>query len=649
MKKQLKWMITSAILATTFAGGVNGSSYAAEETAVYTLNPITVTATRTEKADLDTPVNTQVITAKELKETGDSSVFNALSRVTGFNSMSWGGAVQDYAMSTSRATLRGFDKGTLVMVNGAPINLLNYNSSAGIPVDAVEKVEVVKGASSVLYGSEAMAGVVNIITKKPEGKAGGSAGITYGNYASDYHVGVNTDKASIFYRRQFIKDIDLTSRKDMYKKNSKTGAIEPIGPYGLDKGKNDNLFVTMQLNDKLNLNWNYYDQESNRVSYKDYALNRSTLYKISDTRNNINLVYDDKDSGLKSVLAYNKRRSYSDKYSYSTKKWDISERYNMYSWTSDTQKKWDFRNGKDSLIAGFTFSRESYGGANTTNKKIWQSAYRNNTSIYTSYSTEITPDFTMILGVRGENTKDFAKNDNVFLPQIQTLYKLNANTSWFINVGKAFQMPAINTYFTKPGGGFNNLKPQQGWTYETGVKWIDNKSSLKVSAYRIDFKDAFKWDKWTDADGDHNFLTNVGEFKNTGVEVDFTHQINDAWSYHAGVSFSNPKDNEGGKWQQVNAKLQYSAGITYDKEKWTANVSYVYLGDRQTSYYLHSDGSNFAIPSSMDLSANFQYRPNKNQSITLTLDNILDKTNSVNKYENLGLPFNCQLAYNFSF
>lgn len=647
MRKEVKCMLSALVLAGFSWGGCEVASAAGD--AVYELNPVVVTATRTEKTDLDTPVNVQVISSKTLKDTGDSTVFQALNRVTGFNSMSWGGVTPDYSLSTSRATLRGFDKGTLVMVNGAPMNLLNYNTMAGIPVSAVDRVEVVKGASSVLYGSEAMCGVVNIITKKPEGKAGGEAGVTYGNYASDYHVSLDTGDMSLTYRRQFVNDIDLTSRKGMYKKNTNTGKIAPIGPNGLQKGKNDNLFLTYQISDKLNFNWNYYNQESNKLSYTDYSLKKSTLYKIADTRNNLNLIYNDSDSGLKSVLAYNKRRSYSDKYAYSTKKWGVSERYNMYSWTSDTQKKWDFRNGKDSLIAGFTFSRESYGGLNT-GKTAWQSAYRNNSSIYASYSTEITPDFSVILGARGENIKDYAKKDNVFLPQIQALYKLNSNTSWYMNVGKAFQMPALNQYFSKPGRDFNNLKPQQGWTYETGLKWIDGKSSLKVGAYHIDFKDAFKWAKWKEADGtEHDYLTNAGKFRNTGVEIDYTHRINDAWSYNVGASFSNPEDNEKGDWKQDNARLQYTAGVTYDKDKWTANVSYVYLGDRQTSYYLHSDGSSFDISPSMDLSANFQYRPGKNHLITLTLDNILDKENSVNQYENLGLPYNYQISYSYKF
>ncbi len=58
----------------------------------------------------------------------------------------------------------------LVMVDGIPMNLKNYNSLDSIPVDMVKQIEIVKGASGTLYGSEAMGGVINIITKTPGGE-----------------------------------------------------------------------------------------------------------------------------------------------------------------------------------------------------------------------------------------------------------------------------------------------------------------------------------------------------------------------------------------------------------------------------------------------------------------------------------------------
>ncbi len=639
MSKGKKMYWTTAAAAFILTGGTVITAAAQD---VYDLNPVVVTAQRTETKDLDTPASTEVITAKQLQNTGSATVFDALSRVPGFNSMSYGGGTQqDYGMSTSRAMIRGFDKGTLVLVNGAPMNLLNYNTMAGIPVAAVDRVEIVKGASSVMYGAEALSGVVNIITKKPTGKMGVTVGSSYGNYLSDYHIGVNTGRTSVYYQKQFTGRVSLTSLSGITKTTG--GAVTP---YGLDAGKNDSLFLTTQLTDKLNLNWNYYDQQTNRPSYTNFTrAKRSMLYRYHDIRNNVNLIYDDKNSNFKSVLAYNKRTDHANKYTYSSGVNAVSERYDMYSLTSDTQKKWNLRNGKDSLLAGVTFSRENYRGLPSSAATSYNSAHRDNLSLYSSYSYAATPDFTTIIGLRGQHSSDYAKDENVFLPQIQTLYKLNDHTSWFINIGKAFQMPALNQYFNKAGTDFNRLKPQEGWTYETGVKWIEKTSSVKVSVYHMDIQDAFKWKKNPD---NTDYLANAGNFRNTGVEAEYTKHINDAWSLDLGVSYSNPKDNENGQWERDNARTQYTAGVTYDKEKWTANVNYLFMGNRQTSYYLiHNQAAD--VPAYINLAANVQYRPNSSQAITLTMNNICGRDNPVNEYENLDLPYNWRLAYSYSF
>ena len=76
MKRQTKWMISST-LAMVLAGGVCSGAYAANEGNVYSLNPVVVTATRTEKTDLDTPASTDIITEKDIKETGAKTVFDA--------------------------------------------------------------------------------------------------------------------------------------------------------------------------------------------------------------------------------------------------------------------------------------------------------------------------------------------------------------------------------------------------------------------------------------------------------------------------------------------------------------------------------------------------------------------------------------------
>ena len=167
-KKFSKGVLMAALICGSVC--VGGTNAFAEEMQEFTLDPMVVTATRTEKRDIDVPASTTVLTAQKISDAGYKNVFDAIEHQVGLTSTGYGDAGQDFGFSSGRTVIRGYDRGTLVMVDGIPINLKNYNSLGGIPIDMVEKIEIIKGAAGTLYGSEAMGGVVNIITKSPGGK-----------------------------------------------------------------------------------------------------------------------------------------------------------------------------------------------------------------------------------------------------------------------------------------------------------------------------------------------------------------------------------------------------------------------------------------------------------------------------------------------
>ncbi len=164
MNKSTKGMLMTALITGTVLWG--GAGAFAEELDEYSLDQVIVTAQRTETKDLDTPAAVSIITNKDIESSGAKTAYEIIERQVGFTNNAYGPNGREFGGSCSRTVLRGLDKGTLVMVNGAPINMMNYNSMEGIPVEAIEKIEVVRGAQSVLYGAEATGGVVNIITKK---------------------------------------------------------------------------------------------------------------------------------------------------------------------------------------------------------------------------------------------------------------------------------------------------------------------------------------------------------------------------------------------------------------------------------------------------------------------------------------------------
>ena len=104
---------------------------------------------------------------QQLQNAETANLQEALAAVTGvtvFASSPGGNAINPF--SNSEIVMRGVTSGTLVLVNGVPLNLNNRYDLNDIPVSDVERIEVIKSGGSVLYGSEATGGIINIITKK---------------------------------------------------------------------------------------------------------------------------------------------------------------------------------------------------------------------------------------------------------------------------------------------------------------------------------------------------------------------------------------------------------------------------------------------------------------------------------------------------
>ena len=130
MKESRKGMLMAALICGTIVPVLFGgtSVYAAEaddELSAFTLDPMVVTAQRMETRDLDTPASVTVVSKEEIEKVGATTTLEALRRVPGITDYSYGPYGDDVGSSYSRVYLRGLDKGALVMVNGAPININN--------------------------------------------------------------------------------------------------------------------------------------------------------------------------------------------------------------------------------------------------------------------------------------------------------------------------------------------------------------------------------------------------------------------------------------------------------------------------------------------------------------------------------------------
>lgn len=609
---------------------------------------INVTANRMALLNLDTPAAMDVITDKDIMNSGAKNAFDAVNMVPGITSFSYGASGLEYGAMDSRVNIRGLERGSLILVNGVPMNLNGKGGLSSIPTGSIARIEVLKGAASALYGSDAMSGVVNVITKTPT-KEGGSATIGVGNMGSQtYKINYGTPRFLIGIERGFFGKQDPSTPV-------RTDSVDHPRGYeyytARDKGNSLGIFMSGKLSDKVTLNFSRFEGKSAyaQLSTESNATNRnrhSTTYAYDDSKNNASLIY--KDRNTTGTLFYNDRDLKGKNRKHSLPSYTSNDsNYIARQYGFDVQHEWDFRGGKDYLIAGVLGKRETY---RTTSGPVYASPHRHSLALYGSYSYQINPTWTTVVGLRYTDIKDPVKNQHVLTPQFQLNHRINKESSVYMNVGKAFTMPNLSDTFKTVNRQYQsvsgrNLKPEEGWNYELGYKHITNKDSWKVAAFYMDFKNFFSWKP--DSNGKMTIRVNGGRFRNVGVEAQYGRKLTDRLKVTVGASYSNPKQMEIDKnyWQQANPKLQFTGGIHYNSSTWTAGSSINFVTKRMKN---RDGGIN---PNLVAWNAYVGYQFNENSSVRLDARNLLNRHNVISNgdWEYWDEPFNYQLSYTQKF
>lgn len=166
-----------------FAGICRAETVMKEEKGMATLPEVVVTATRTAQKTEKIPAGVTIITQEEIKNSNAGSIPDLLSSGEGIvvrNLMGNG--------KNAQVDLRGFGEtgpyNTLVLVDGRKVNAIDLSGVdwTQIPIDQVERIEIVRGTGTVLYGDNAAGGVINIITKTPSEGFVAKGGVTFGSY-----------------------------------------------------------------------------------------------------------------------------------------------------------------------------------------------------------------------------------------------------------------------------------------------------------------------------------------------------------------------------------------------------------------------------------------------------------------------------------
>lgn len=633
-------LMTALITGTVLWGG--NSVLAQENEQEFTLDPMVITATRTEKRDVDVPASTTILSNQDLKNTGAQNLQVALGRVPGliYKTFSPGGG----AMGTmaNEIAIRGVSNGTLVMLNGTPMNLRGKYFLDAIPVENVERVEIVKGGAGVLYGSEAMGGVINIITKK---EFTNSVSVGYGNYGQQkYSASVGTDKVNVGYNLEKWGNVDTISRSD-------DKGLKHTDMTGSEKR---NLYVDYKINDNWNFLYNYFEtnvrydtwfDDAYKEVPKGGALQQNREYVTK--QNLVQLLYQD--DTLKANLYYNQNKlmangftNYNTSGKFQGKIYDTDEKNRTYG--ADVQKEWQL-NSKGSLVLGGSYQNEFYDdySSKVTDRHIY--------AVYGQYDHKFDDKNELIVGARETWTTGGYRDQNYdnFSMSGQYVHKLDDDDSLYANVTQSFIMPTFSQMYGASDTAIANpdLKPQKGVSYEAGWKRVTDSHSWKAAVYHIDITDNISatWD--TDKT---EYQYRNEDFKNTGIELSCDIEGKNGWSYNWGVNYMDPKVKGTKKpyWDRKYGRVQLNGGITYSKDKWVSSLQGTYLAERVgTPSSSHSSHEKPYFLTSLTTT----YNADKQNSFTLTMDNLLDREDNLSHSgsEYYSTPFNFMLTYNYKF
>jgi len=176
--------------------------YGQETAGTAPMEEIVVTATRNTEEVRQVPANVSVITAKDIEESGATSIVELLEKLESIQFRTYTGNPAQAVID-----LRGFGGDnphgkTLVLLDGKRLNnpemiSVNWLQTS---LNNIERIEVIRGAGSVLYGDSAIAGVINIITKKGQGKPEVHASFIAGSYGlHDEQVGIRGSEGKLSY------------------------------------------------------------------------------------------------------------------------------------------------------------------------------------------------------------------------------------------------------------------------------------------------------------------------------------------------------------------------------------------------------------------------------------------------------------------
>lgn len=613
-----------ALLAAITVFVMGGVTAQAEELPVYSFDEVVVTATRTENDVKKVPASTQVITQEDIKRGGATSVRNALSMYANiFQKSKVRGGGHDII-------IRGMEtKHSLVMVNGRRISneadangLGNAMSLDRININDVEKIEIVRGPSSALYGSEAMGGVLNIITK-PSKEQTLLTGLEHTSEDTSHWWHADTGRIGNF-------SMTLDARFNKINRSMPDTATES-DPYGTAQTYNASLNYYVNDHSYVNAYMDYYSQHlktdmgtpamkpitlttsSGKMSLSGQAMLEGTGSKAFKQKN-YGISWNGKtDKNDWQIQAYMSKFNWST--TSNTKVLGsippagmegmfnyLLQEKNTYDFNHDEHNMWAIE-GRDSLrvndhhrvtfgaeyvkdkVAGTGLGSNGDGVHNITENGKTKSSSEKTLSSYAAYLQDEIEygKWFIVPAIRYDHHSAYGSHTS---PKIGVTYNATDHFRIKANYGDGFKAPSVSQLYydldMEMGRGNwvhltgnPNLKPEKSKSWDLGVEAEFGKGYGSLTYFDNDVDNLIaSIPKGKDSNG-HNLhrYENVNKARIKGLENTLGYRFNDTLEFKVTSTLLDAKDTSKGKDLTQRARLSQIYQLIYDDHKdtgWSA-------------------------------------------------------------------------------
>jgi vitamin B12 transporter len=517
---------------------ISSSIFSQTDSSFKTLEEVVFTVGKFPRKQSETGKVITVIDKKQLEQNSGRTIPEILNTVSGTTII----GANNTLGTNQTVSIRGSSAGNvLILLDGIPVYdpsaLANYFDLNAIITEQVERIEILKGGQSTLYGSDAVAGVINIITQKTISKkqlitAGLHAG-SYNTFKQNFGIAGNTKSLNYDLQLSNIQSKGFSSAYD-------SSDIKGYDKDGFDQ-QNISLRLTQKITDRLKAKfsgfYNTYNTDLDESAFtddKDFTsknintqINTGLVYTTAKSIFNLNYQYNSNDRNYLNDSAFKGNPFFY----YSKSKYKGGSHYaeiygNRKFENAELLFGIDFRkNGTDQTY----LSVSSFGPYKTT----LDDSLANTTQVspYASYVLQKN-NFSLESGIRWNNHSAYGNN---FTYTFNPYFILNKNSKVFTNIYSAFKTPTLYQLFD-PFSGNKNLEAENSQIYEAGVHFSKKQFDTRIVGFYRNTKNAIQY-----------VITNPawfsGEFQNASRQINHGAEIESSynfskWNFKANYTFT---------------------------------------------------------------------------------------------------------------